>query len=282
MRIPQTMIRKLILVAVISLVLILPLTNLATTLAGSYDPSKVNPRPTHENDHPYYEYLGTVVRLIPIIIVNSPPKGEAYGEATFTTSFTYSFKGSSFAGTYKISSLQVYREKIRVYAKDGEVTGLFTKASLDIYNVYVCNYINPDGCDYVDTVATLNKATGLIGAIIAPKKTTDQTYVPTSVEVNGVRSVTFDVRYRNTNKFEVDTRYTDEPMVLSVSESSLISSSSGFFYDGLYLHGSVTISYGSEVSKEMTYTFPPGCLWYVHPIGGMYSFKLISCRNNAG
>lgn len=152
---------------------------------------------------------------------------------------------------------------------------------LDIYNVYVCNYINPDGCEYKDTIAEVDKVLGFTPVVII-RKSTDQTFIPTKVFKNGIPSVKFDVRYKESpNNKEIDMTGYDDEFRIEVRSAVLMTVSTGFFYDGEYLQGLLKVTYGNSIAKEITYTFPPGCVWRVHSLGSSiasaWSFKLLRC-----
>ena len=254
----------------------LPYTSIAST-SGQGIKDHVSPRPTHENDHLYFEYVGSVTKLVPVIIVNSPPKGFAEGKAGFTAIFSYSFRSDA-AEVQKVSTESLIFD---IKAKDGGVAGAFVEVVFDIYNVYVCNYVNPDGCEYRDTIARVGKILGYV-PIVVVRKSTDQTFIPVQVFKDGIPSVKFDVRYKNTsnNKF-VDTRKYNYNYSITVKSTTLMTISTGFYYGGEYLHGSLKVTYGKSVEKKITYIFPPGCIWRVHPLGSSitsaWSFKLLEC-----
>jgi|GEM_PF-3718815 len=235
------------------------------------------PKPDHENDHPYFEYVGTVTKLVPIVIINSPPKGYAEGKASFTAVFSYNIR-NNFIDLQKVSSNTLI---FNVRAKDGGVAGAFAEVRLDIYNVYVCNYVNPDGCEYVDTIAEVDKVLGFTPVVIV-RESSNQTFIPVQVFKDGIPSVKFDVRFKESpNNIVVDTTGYDDEFRVEVQSSALMTISTGFFYEGEYLHGLLKVTYGNSVEKDITYTFPPGCVWRVHPLGdsvtSAWSFKLLKC-----
>jgi len=58
---------------------------------------------------------GTVTKLVPIVIINSPPKGYAEGKASFTAVFSYNIR-NNFIDLQKVSSNTLI---FNVRAKDG-------------------------------------------------------------------------------------------------------------------------------------------------------------------
>ena len=273
-------ISTIVLMVVILGMYLLPYVSVAASQEQLQKMKSTTPRPYHENDHLYFEYVGTVTRLIPIIIVNSPPKGSAEGRSNFVAMFSYSFR-NNFIDIQKITTNSLIFD---VKAINGGVAGVFAKVKLDIYRVYVCNYINPSGCEYRDTIAEVSKIIGYFSRTIV-RKTTDQTFLPTQIFANGVPSVKFDVRYKETddNKYVSTVGYSQK-LLITIQSATIITISTGFFYDGEYLHGSLKSTYGNTVIREITYTFPPGCLWEVHPLGkgitSAWSFKLLRCTNS--
>ncbi len=103
---------------------------------------------------------------------------------------------------------------------------------LDIYNVYVCNYVNPDGCEYVDTIAEVDKVLGFTPIVIV-RESSDQTFIPVQVFKDGIPSVKFDVRFKESpNNIVVDTTGYDDEFRVEVQSSVLMTISIRFLLRG--------------------------------------------------